>query len=70
MKAIAKAPNPRPWIDPKKEYKVEDFYNNGFYINNDGNELYCLRYGCAHLAGGDWTLIPETPEEEALLNGQ
>ena len=44
-----------------KIYKVRKVDNRGipsFYITgDDGNKLYCLAYGCAHLNNGKWEIL-------------
>jgi hypothetical protein len=46
------------FITPGKKYKIlETNTRSSFTIQNDiGVRSYCLRKGCAHIAGKDWIL--------------
>lgn len=54
----------KPWLTPGKEYEVKKDINgfsdemiNIFCIKSDnGNDLYCKIYNCAHLNGKDWII--------------
>lgn len=61
------------FLTPGKEYEVENLktssHGRTFFdiVDNEGDTLHCLLKECAHLEGGDWTLIGEKGTLKKLL---
>lgn len=50
-----------------KEYEVLNENKYGFFAVSDyGTTECCLKHGCAHLGGGEWTLFEQTSETSTL----
>ena len=48
------------YLTPGRKYKIINGYTFAFEIVSDnGNTIYCLYEGCAHLFGGDWIIVNE-----------
>lgn len=50
--------NRSPWIRERFLYKVINFYDTAFEIEDDDGEIiYCLVRNCAHLGYGNWKIV-------------